>query len=243
MVPIGIAEIKPDAYPAVAEIGGAVITVFVAVDQHRLFLDPADFYQKRGLVVAMMVDRDIGELLAADDAEAGHAMGRHLVRFGLRQRAFADLRHQPFGICVAGHISGECPAVELMFGKQDAGRKGRGCIAGQYGHFGLAQYWSAIQFRRYQMHAASGHFVTRVQRPLMGVQPLIFGQERRVDIQHPAFPLLHKSLAQYPHISGKRYMSRARFHYPRVHDGLVRRPVHALVRVGKSRNAFALRQF
>ena len=130
MVPVGVAQIQPDADPAVAEIGRAVIAVFVAVDQHRLFFRAADFHQKRGFAVAMVVDRNISEFLAADDAEAGHAMGGYLVCFGLRHRAFADLRDQPFGIFIARHIGGQDARVELVFGYFNSLRERFGGVVG-----------------------------------------------------------------------------------------------------------------
>ena len=43
MVPVGVAQIQPDGDPAVAEIGGAVVALLVAVDQHRLLFRAADF--------------------------------------------------------------------------------------------------------------------------------------------------------------------------------------------------------
>ena len=43
MVPIGIAKVEPDAHPAIAEISGAVISCIIAIDQHCLFFDAADF--------------------------------------------------------------------------------------------------------------------------------------------------------------------------------------------------------
>ena len=42
-VPVGIAEVEPDADPAVAEIGGAVIAILVEFDQtEAIFSNPSD---------------------------------------------------------------------------------------------------------------------------------------------------------------------------------------------------------
>ena len=90
MVPVGIAQIEPDANPAVAETGGAVVSVFVGIDQHRLLLRAADFDQQRGHAVAVMVVGDISEFLAADNAKAGHSVRQRFFGLGLLHRKFAD---------------------------------------------------------------------------------------------------------------------------------------------------------
>ena len=45
MVPIGVAKIQPDANLTIPEIGRAKVTLRVAVYQHRLLLNAADFDQ------------------------------------------------------------------------------------------------------------------------------------------------------------------------------------------------------
>src|SRR3546814_4873353 len=46
-VPVGVAEVEADADPAVAEIGRAVITIGVHLDQRRLLVGAADLDQQR----------------------------------------------------------------------------------------------------------------------------------------------------------------------------------------------------
>ena len=89
MIPIGIAQVEPDAHPAIAEISGAVISCIIAIDQHGLFFGAADFDQKRDFPVAMMVDGNLSEFFAADDAEARHPMRHHFIGLWLGQRDFA----------------------------------------------------------------------------------------------------------------------------------------------------------
>ena len=79
MIPIGIAKVQPDTDPPVAEIRGAVIAICVAIDQHGLFLNAANFDQQSNLAVPTIIDRDISEFLAADNAEARHAVGLDFV--------------------------------------------------------------------------------------------------------------------------------------------------------------------
>jgi len=45
MVPIGVVKAQPNANPTIPEIGQAIVTRRVAVDQHRLLLNAADFDQ------------------------------------------------------------------------------------------------------------------------------------------------------------------------------------------------------
>src|SRR3546814_8428394 len=84
---------EADADPAGAEIGRAVITIGVHLDQRRLLVGAADLDQQRDLAVAVVIVGEIGEFLALDDTEAGHAVRGHFVDFGQRQRKVRSEEH------------------------------------------------------------------------------------------------------------------------------------------------------
>src|SRR3546814_3232180 len=51
------------------------------LDQRRLLVGAADLDQQRDLAVAVVIVGEIGEFLALDDTEAGHAVRGHFVGF------------------------------------------------------------------------------------------------------------------------------------------------------------------
>jgi hypothetical protein len=85
--------------------------------------------------------------------------------------------------------------------------------------------------------------VASVNRALVRVKPRIFGQQRRMDIEHPPLPFLHKRLAQYPHIAGKRDVGGACVDNTVVHHRVMDGAVEMLMRLGKGRDAFGSGNF
>src|SRR3546814_9040584 len=76
-VPVGVAEVEADADPAVAEIGRAVITIGVHLDQRRLLVGAADLDQQRDLAVAVVIVGEIGEFLALEDRKSTRLNSSH----------------------------------------------------------------------------------------------------------------------------------------------------------------------
>ena len=75
-------------------------------------------------------------------------------------------------------------------------------IARQHRHPRLTQYRSGIQIRRHLMHRAARLVIACRQSPGMGMQPGVFRQQGRVNVQHPAGIARHKSRRQDPHEPG-----------------------------------------
>src|SRR6056300_56963 len=72
-------------------------------------------------------------------------------------------------------------------------------ITGQDGHLTLPQNRASIQLWHNLMHRASRKRVTGRQGALMGVEPLILWQKRRMNIEHPPPPSADKLRAQNSH--------------------------------------------
>ena len=84
------------------------------------------------------------------------------------------------------------PCGESLFG-----------IPRQNRHPCLAEDRARVQIRRHLMHGAARLGIARRQRAGMGVQPGVFRQKRRVDVQHPPLKPPHEAGGQHPHESGK----------------------------------------
>ena len=123
-----------------------------------------------------MVRREIGELLALHDAEAGHAVADDLVRLRHRHRAFADLLQQPFGGRLARHEPCEAARIELVFGNQHAGSEIFRLVSWQDRYGCLAENRAVVEFRRHQMDRDAAVAVTGLYSPLVRVQSGVLGQ-------------------------------------------------------------------
>jgi hypothetical protein len=55
-----------------------------------------------------------------------------------------------------------------------------------YRYHSLYDQWPAIEFLGDEVHAAAVLGVAGLQRPLMGVQAFVLGQQRRVDVEQAA---------------------------------------------------------
>src|SRR3546814_3403530 len=73
----------------------------------------------------------IGEFLALDDTEAGHAVRGHFVGFGQRQRKVAHAAEQIARGAFARDIGGEGRRIELMLGDQHPRGEAVRRVAGQ----------------------------------------------------------------------------------------------------------------
>src|SRR3546814_5171542 len=89
------------------------------LDQRRLLVGAADLDQQRDLAVAVVIVGEIGEFLALDDTEAGHAVRGHFVGFGQRQRKVAHAAEQIARGAFARDIGGEGRRIELMLGRSE----------------------------------------------------------------------------------------------------------------------------
>ena len=76
----------------------------------------------------------------------------------------------------------------------------------------------------------------------MRVETRIFGQQGRVDIEHPAFPASHELGGQDAHISSKNNILRARIQRGLFHRRIMLGARHALVGQRESRDTFGLSQ-
>ena len=137
----------------------------------------------------MVVVAEIGEKLAALDEEAGGAVGEFLGRRRQVQRQAAHAGEQGFGALVCRNPIGEHARVELVFGILDARCETVGRVAGQHLDAGLAQYGPVIQFGGDDMDGAAGLGLARGQHGFVGVQALVLGQQRRVDVEAAALPV------------------------------------------------------
>ena len=125
-----------------------------------------------------------------------------------------------------------------MLGKQDTRCKSFGGVTGYYSNLDLPQHRSVVEFHCHQMYAAPAVAVTCINRAPVGFKSLIFGEQRRVDVEHPALPFLHKGLAQYPHIARECDIVGTGVHNPVVHHRVMDRAVEMPVRLGEGGDTF-----
>ena len=75
-----------------------------------------------------------------------------------------------------------------MLLRQHAGRQCVRRIVVEHGDSGLGDDRPFIHLRHDEMHGAAVDFHAIGERPFMGVQAAIGGQQSRVDVEQPAFP-------------------------------------------------------
>ena len=112
-------------------------------------------------------------------------------------------------------------------------------VVGQDRDLHLAKHRPVVEFHCHQMYAAPAVAVTSINRALVCFKPLIFGKQRRVDVEHPTLPFLHKGLAQYPHISRECDIVGTGVHNPVVHHRVMDRAVEMPVRLGEGSDTFS----
>ena len=88
------------------------------------------------------------------------------------------------------------------------------------------------------MDAAPAEAVTRVDRALMGVEPLVERQQAGVDVEHPVGPASDEIVAEDAHIARKRDIVGASGTQPFVDQRVEGGARHSLVRLRPDRNAF-----
>ena len=82
--------------------------------------------------------------------------------------------------------------------------------------------------------------VARVERLLVGVEALIFGEEAGVDVEHPVFPARDEFGREQAHVTGEGDILDASCPQLRVDDLVELGAFHALVALGEGRDAFGL---
>src|SRR3546814_3684312 len=70
--------------------------------------------------------------------------------------------------------------IKAMLLGKDADGEGFGGVAGQNGYLGLAEHLTRVKILGHDMHRAARHRIARVDRALVRVEPLVFGQQRGV---------------------------------------------------------------
>src|SRR3546814_3193021 len=85
-----------------------------------------------------------------------------------------------------------------MFSDQGSGSQAFGRVAGSDGDFHLAKDRTIIKFRRDDMDGAACNIVPCLQCALMRVEALIFGEERWMNVEHPALPRSEEHTSELP---------------------------------------------
>src|SRR3546814_6299919 len=75
---------------------------------------------------------------------------------------------------------------------QGSGSQAFGRVAGSDGDFHLAKDRTIIKFRRDDMDGAACNIVPCLQCALLRVEALIFGEERWMNVEHPALPFAYE---------------------------------------------------
>ena len=160
------------------------------------------------------------------------------ISFRQGEGAVAQLGKKVLRIAGPGHEFGEHARVELMFGNQNPRRERIGGVAGQDRHPRLAEQRAVIELRRDEVDADAAVAVAIGDRLLVGVQPLVFGQQRRMDVEHSPLPPGDEIAGQDAHVAGERDVLRAAPADLGIHRHVVRGAVHALVGQGEGCDAF-----
>ena len=105
---------------------------------------------------------------------------------------------------VAAEILADDARVELMLGDQHSLGQRVGRVVRQYRDLDLAQYVAAIQLGSNQVHRRAGELVAGCEAGLVRIQALMLWQERRVDIDDPAFPAGEEIVGNDAHEAGQR---------------------------------------
>ena len=164
-------------------------------------------------------------------------MAHHLVGLGQGEGHRADLPGQPLRITIPGNQRGEAARIKLVLGDQYAGGEGVGRVSGQDRHRGLPQNWPLIEIGGDEVNGAAAMAVARLQRAVVGVEAGVFGQQRRVDVQHPSLPAAHEPGREDAHIARQRDEPRAAAQHLGFHRGIMIGPGNALVRQAESGHA------
>ena len=107
-----------------------------------------------------------------------------------------------------------------MFGILHPHGEAIGRVAGQHIDAGLAQYGPVIQFGGDDVDGATGLGLARRQHGLVGVQALVLGQQRRVDVEAAALPVGDELCGQQPHVTCERDVGDTGLFQFARHDGV-----------------------
>ena len=120
-----------------------------------------------------------GDRLAEQSASAG------------RRRRWPSV---PLRSCVIARTnSAERFGIELMLGDQHSLGKRSRRVAGQDRHLGLAEHLAGIELVGHEMDGAAADRLAGGERALVGVEALILGQQRGVDVDDPPAPARRRS--------------------------------------------------
>ena len=86
-----------------------------------------------------------------------------------------------------------------MLGCQDAGTQGIDRVASNDWNRGLGHDRAAIEIGSDKVHGAARNLHAVGQRPFVGMQALVGGEERGVDIEHPVAPEGHELSRHHAH--------------------------------------------
>src|SRR3546814_1803441 len=86
---------------------------------------------------------------------------------------------------------------------QGSGSQAFGRVAGSDGDFHLAKDRTIIKFRRDDMDGAACNIVPCLQRALIRVETLLFGEERWMSVEHPALPFEYELRGEQAHVTGE----------------------------------------
>ena len=89
--------------------------------------------------------------------------------------------------------------IDLVFLRVHPPRQAGRVVVGSDRHHRLGDQWPAIEFLGDEMHAATMLAVASIERPLMGVQAFIEGQQGRVDIQQAALVVTNEVATEDTH--------------------------------------------
>ena len=92
-----------------------------------------------------------------------------------------------------------------MLLREHAGGQRLGRIVRQYWHHGLIEDGADIQLCSHFMHGAAGELAPCINGPLVRMQAGKCWQQRRMDIEHASFEMLHKSRSKNAHEAGQHH--------------------------------------
>ena len=123
---------------------------------------------------------------------------------GRARAKVADPAGDPVEIARAAEILAANARIKLVLGDQHPLGERSGGVVGKYRDLDLAEDVAAIELRGDQVDGRAADLVAGGEASLVGLEPLLFGQQRRVDIDHPAFPFGDELVRDDPHESGQR---------------------------------------
>src|SRR5215217_250053 len=104
---------------------------------------------------------------------------------------------------LAARQHGEGLRIDAVLFDEDTRGKGFWRVAGKDGHASLENGGAFVEAGRDEMHRAAVFLAAIGKHPGMGVKAPVIGQEGRVDVDHPALPVIDEVFAQDAHEAGE----------------------------------------